>query len=150
MWYDIYVTTKERTKSVVDIFLNSYVNLSVESIRKDFEIRLLNKNEFIEIGTLQASIELGLADDKTTFTLYLTSNTKEIKSAIVHFGNNELLILGVSIETGTDGAFNKAKAERLLAQLKEKFNTTAGIIEVEVAPFELEDELAEIINNKQP
>lgn len=145
LWFDIYIATKDRSRTYIDQFLRQYVDLQKENARADFEIRLSYTEEFIETGTLLQSIDFGLSSPEISFTLYLTSQQKDIKSVMVHFAKKGLLILGLSIEEETESGSNQVKAEQLLAQLKNKYNTVSGIIALEIPPVDLEEELAKEI-----
>ncbi len=141
MWFDIYVATRNRSRACIDQFLNQYVDLLKENVQHDFEVRLSDTEEFVETGTLQKSIELGLANPTIRFTLYLTGKQQDLKSVMVHFATNGLLIFGLSIEEETQEGSNRITAENLLAQMKHEFSTSSGMIVVEIPPVELEEEL---------
>lgn len=140
-WFDIYVATKDRSRTCIDRFLHQYVDLQKENLRQDFEVRLSDTDEFVEAGELQNAIELGLANPDISFTLYLTGKQQDLKSAMVHFAKNGLLIFGLSIEEETQEGSNRIMAENLLIKMKNEFSTSSGIIVEEIPPVELEEEL---------
>lgn len=140
-WLDIYIATKDRSRACVDQFLQQYVDLQKENAREDFEVRMWNLEVFVETGTLQQTIELGLSSAQVSFTLYLSAKQRELKSVMVHFGKKGVLILGISIEEETPEGSNTVKAEQLLADLKNTYGTPTGKIVVEIPPVELEEEL---------
>jgi hypothetical protein len=144
-WLDIYIATKNRDLACIEKFLTAYVNVQVENLRQDFEVWIHNTQKSLAIGTLQNSIELGIKHPDTSFTLYLTAKEANIKSVIIHFGKKGLLIFGLSIEEETGSDKNTGEAERLLAVLKENFNTCSGIIVIEIPPSELEEELENLL-----
>ena len=139
---DIYVVT-ERKLAVVDCFLSKYADLSIDSQRTDYEVQLTDTWEFIETGTLTATLAFGLADTGRKFALYFTGNQgSHLNHPTIYFGLQGHLLLGLSIDGNSiEGLTNDAEADMVLAQLKTEYNTEKGLIGYEFPPADADEKL---------
>ena len=141
---DIYIVT-ERSKANLEQFMSKYADVSDDQLRADYEIYLTDTEEFIATGSLAATLEYGLADNKRKFALYLNSKPNNMRP-MIYFGSDGCLVLGLSVEESTNnGSPNDAEAESVLAQLKIEFGATKGLIAFELPPADADEELADIV-----
>ncbi|MEJ7662854.1 MAG: hypothetical protein WKG07_26510 [Hymenobacter sp.] len=114
--------------------MSKYADLTISETRDDFEI--LDGNEYVETGTLEATIAYGLDNDRRNFALYLDSAVSELKSVMLFFTPDGKLVLGLSTEYDEN---SNEMAERILATLKSEFDSSLGLISIETHPGDAYD-----------
>lgn len=140
-YLDIYVATSDRSLACIDRFLAQYVDLTVESVRDDFEVRLTGEEEGFVSGTLAATLAYGLAQADRAFTLYFQRKHLAYRCPMLYFSPHGRLLLGVAVdETSPQGRLNDAAAAQVLQQLKREFRTEYGLVAFELPPEEADEE----------
>jgi hypothetical protein len=140
-YLDIYVATSDRSLTCIDRFLAQYVDLTVESVRDDFEVRLTGNEEGFVSGTLAATLAYGLAQADRAFTLYFQRKHLAYRCPMLYFSPHGRLLLGLAVEeTSPDGLPNDAAAAQVLQRLKQEFRTEHGLIAFELPPEEADEE----------
>ena len=140
-YLDIYVATSGRSLTCVDRFLAQYVDLTVESVRDDFEVRLTWNEEGFVSGTLAATLAYGLAKADRAFTLYFQRKHPAYRCPMLYFSPHGRLLLGLAVEeTSPEGLPNDAVVAQLLQRLKHELSTEYGLIAFELPPEEADEE----------
>lgn len=154
-YIDIYVLTTNRDKETIERFLAEFTDREAIEDRGDGELMILPKgkaskqvidsNEYcwVKAHTVTHSIEIGLSEPDTCFTMYLASNKRDIEFAIVTFTQDAKLILGLSIFEYKDDAQtldNYKIASTLADSLFENYNGLKSYIGLEASPADNEAE----------
>jgi hypothetical protein len=139
---DIYVVA-ERTRSVIDRFLDTYVDRRASENRGDEELMLLPLDaepgephgwDWEPAKTLTAAIERGLTVPWRAFAIYLKSKHPSHDGACLAFTPDGRVVLGVSIDDPNESDEKITLANELLAELTTVFSAERGFIGVEEPP----------------
>ena len=139
---DIYVIV-ERTRSVVERFLDTYVDRQASENRGDEDLMLLPLGadpgdphdwDWQRAGTLTSVIERGLTPPWRAFAIYLKPRQPGHGGACLAFTPDGRVVLGVSIDDPHESTETVALAKELLAGLATEFSADLGFIGAEEPP----------------
>jgi hypothetical protein len=139
---DIYVVA-ERTGSIVDRFLGTYVDRGASEDRGDEQLMLLPLGpdpgephgwDWEPAATLTTAIERGLSLPSRAFAIYLKSKQPAHDRACLGFTPDGRVVLGVSIDDANESHKNVELAKELLAGLAAEFSAHSGFIGAEEPP----------------
>ncbi len=159
-YIDIYTLTNNRDKKTIESFLSNYTDREAIEDQKDGELMILpndrnrksiNSDEkyvWTKAISVTNSINIGLADSENCFTMYLSSNKKDIDLVILTFTQDGKLILGLSIfEYQDDDSTidNYELAETLCRKIENDYSGVFSYFGLEASPANnVEEFLAEM------
>lgn len=153
---DIYGLTKHRDIQTINRFLDKYVDRTANEDRGDGELmmRPLDMSNFTDTTesydwepalTLTNSIQRGLDYPCRSFSIYLTMPHDTEMGALLHFTEDDQLVLGLSIDDGDALPENEELAKSLLMDLRGEFGCHMGLITVSDPPPSSESEFKDAI-----
>ena len=134
---DVYALSNERNVGSIKRFLQTYVDVPASSDRGDEQLMVwpsgfdgpegdipLEHYDWIEIPTLDAAIEYGLADPSRAFRIYLQSKVEGLCGAILCFTRSGGVIFGLRVD---DPMNTPERADFATTLMSELTNQTHGI-----------------------
>jgi hypothetical protein len=142
---DIYGLTKHRDIETINRFLDKYVDRATIEERGDEELMMRPLDISNDCGTLESadwepaltlthSIHRGLDYPRRSFSIYLAAPQGSEMSSVLHFTEDDQLVLGLSIDDAESLPENEERAKLLLADLARDFECHLGLIAGEEPP----------------
>ncbi len=160
-YIDIYTLTNNRDKKTIESFLSHFTDREAIEDQKEGELMILpdgknrkninSDDEYVWTKAISVtnSINIGLANPKNCFTMYLNSNKQDIDLAILTFTQDGKLILGLSIFEYQDDEStidNYKLAETLRRKIEKDYFGVHSYYGLEASPADnLEEFLAQMI-----
>jgi hypothetical protein len=142
---DVYVFVNGRSRSLVDQFLDKYVDRAGSEDREGEELLMERldlpsdthpaaRHESVPTRTLTHAIDLGLGDPKRAFTVYLRPKDSRFSGAILCFTSDDKLVCGLSLDDEDEKKETLDAAKSTLRDLCDQLGSDMGLILVEQPP----------------
>jgi hypothetical protein len=142
---DVYIITRDRTRAVVDRFLDGYVDRVASEDRGDEELMILplgaSTSDLPPDGwlwepahSLSHIVERGLGHPFRAFAVYLRPREAALEQAILAFTADGHVVFGVSIDDPEGTPEKLLEAKSLMTELASRFSAQSAFVAVEVPP----------------